>query len=285
MIRLVSLREFYVARVRLPGDTMLRAETDPHVAWLAESIREHGIFTPPRVWLLGPKRKVLLTGRDTISALVRLGRPSFPGIGVEGSAIDVYQLVRGENLYRKHVTEAEAERLAAPLLALQPLRGEPLELPESMTPVAATAAADTKNPQLPEPELTLRDLGMELTDEFRAEVKRTNTELARAAYFARSAEACMKRIKTKGMPMNEPDRERLEHTFRTAAFAAQHSMPESLCAWCKGLAQIDCERCGNSRWMDRKTLHSQKPKLLDPNDKVVVVDGQARRLKDILEPS
>ncbi len=284
MRRLMGIREFWIASLRLPGDTLARAENSEHVAKLADSIAKNGVTPLPLVWVLGPKRKILLTGRDIVAALVRLRQAKLPAVAIECTGEEAYQICLADNLLRKQLTREQAEAIAAPLRSHQPYRVPPTEVPEELKPTAAKVMNEVKQASVPEPELHLLDLGMELTPEFRDSVGKTNVELARAAYYLACASACMQRITSRKLPLHPVAAAAASERIAAAAANIKATMPHALCPWCAGVDQIQCSRCANVRWVPESAFLAAPPRLRDcGEDKVVVVDGRAVMLKDILE--
>lgn len=282
MIRLMGLRKFWVSSVRLPGDTLQRAEKDPHVAELAESIRELGVLSPPHVWILGTKRKVLLTGRDVVAALCKLGIAEFQGLAVEATPEEAYRLFIAENTKRKQVSVAEAEEAASPLRSSAPFRLPPPDLPDHLRAGLARDLKERPKARPPEPELRIVELGMELTETYRERIGKVNTELARAQYYLACAAATYGRIKKQDLPMHAQLLEGITGATEAAARQADGLQPYAICPWCKGL-NVTCKPCGGARWVTRDVFRLAAPKLHDAVDKVVLIDGVAHRLKDVVE--
>lgn len=282
MRRLMGIREFWLAKLRLPGDTLARAEKDPFVAQRAETIRELGVTPLPLVWVLGPHRKILVTGRDDVSALVKLGIPKVHGVAIDCTREEAFKISVADLMERRRVTQEEAEEMSAPLRSHQPYRVPPVELPDNMQPVVEQIMRQQPSEQLPDPDVNLVDLGMELTPDFREAVKQANSELAKSIYYLNLSRACLQRIATRCYQMAKPTRDRAERAVTEARAALEAIVPFALCPWCKG-TDIRCLACHDSRWVTKEQYRAAPPKLLDLHDKVIVLDGKPVRLREVAE--
>lgn len=295
-MRVIGAKKLYISQLRLPGDIRLKAESDPHVERLAESFRKLGIFARlPVVRMTSKYSKVLIAGRDQVAALIKLGEPVAHCVCVECTHEESYQLSLAENTLRKTITQQQAEEIASPLLGWPPYVGSPSttatkEMIESsrLLGLAGKSEANTRTRggsylNVPDiEEMTLRDLGMELTPEFSRETKVVHTELLRVGLYLAFVAACVTKMRERKAPIAPAILDRL--TQDTAALRALASgfVPYALCPYCKGLG-VDCEPCGGHRWVSESVYRAAPPKLKDEEDKVVMVDGQPSRLSDLLE--
>lgn len=285
----MSFRKAFVSQMRLPGDIRLKAERDPYVAELAESIKKVGIVHPPVIRFAGRKVKVPITGKDILAALIKLGRPEFMCLAVECTHQEAYEMALASNLHRKQMTPEAAVSAASPLLTWPPFATGELpkeareEISKSLTLLGAGhRSAPRRDGFEDDPEMPFRDLGCVLTPEFLREIKAVFVELSRAAYQLGSAAAALLRIRDRKLPFIGYHLEHLCKEVDHARASVLAALPFGLCPWCKGY-DVECQACDNRRWMNQLQWEACPPKLLDVDDKVIVIDGVPQRLADVLE--
>ena len=278
------------------ADDIAERQKQTHVIRLADSIKKIGLLHPPTVRLTDNR---VLCGHDRIAACILAGRDQVLCNMAECSDEEIPRLEMMENYYRRH---DEAGQRAAIIAAVDNLtikyeteglertgksgrpktpHGKAVEEVAAARNITKDAVRKTLQSDI-KPEKVIETYGMDLSEEFRAEIiiiQRYTWEAQKRITYAIS---CLTKLRTSNTSVPGGPLDRLKDSLSANLRALKNLMPYSICPWCKGIDpyQSECPGCLSAGWVSKETAARAPAELLDPVNLAVSTKG----VIELLEP-
>ncbi len=312
-----ELREFPVKSLRLPGDFRKRYSAE-HIGQLSERMKHRGQIVPLLV-----RDTSVLDGVDRVAAALRAGIEMLWANVITCTDLEAEIIMREAQMHRRH-DPAEQRRLADELIPRyaqeiaetridpekpnQPpkqgvqkrkrsrgrkkgVRSEAISRVAAELGVSAEALLKSdyrrrKKGELPDPPFALKDLGMDLPPEFKAQASEAGKQMERAARYVAMAVACMTEVTKLGANAFPSARlQRLHQDASDLSASIRNAKPVSVCPCCKALVKLrpGCAGCSGSAIMLANQQSAVPKELLDELNPLVLAGGKFHSVWDFID--
>jgi ParB-like chromosome segregation protein Spo0J len=316
-VKIVGFKELPIQSLTLPGD-WLKILEEPEVIERAESIDKHGLIHEP---VVRDGTFQVLAGRRRIAATQRLGQKTVLCKVVSCSDSEAVEVEYQENLQRRRYT-AEQERelrqkrqdMLASILARESKGAEPRKpgqtgrvktprgkarevvakergvKPETLRKQEyrnkqrkekAGGKADAELRQEADP---INALGLELDEQFSAQVRAIQLHVKEVNLLLRQASAKLTHLKNAELGYPDARLDRMRENLKSFTAVVANATPSCLCPWCKAIPAVmaECSACGSSGWITPDMEDAVPSELLETDEPKVVYQGSVRLAAEFL---